>query len=196
MGVVKTFAVVPCQRAEIAAFIEKNHYSGSINGCIADYCFKLLLKDKMIGAAFFGRMAMAGQYKRFANTPEEVTELRRLCCVDDTPKNTESYFISKMLKWLKKNTNIKIVVSYADAEYKHTGVIYKAANFKYLGLSPGAKIIVWNGKKYHDKAIRTKYKGQLKPFARRIKDALEQGDAFYKKTAGKHTYIYNIAERR
>jgi len=41
---------------------------------------------------FFGRMAMANQWKRFAKIPGDVIELRRLACVDDTPKNTESFF--------------------------------------------------------------------------------------------------------
>lgn len=135
---------------------------------------------------------MANQWKRFSAKESDVIELRRLCCIDDTPRNTESYFIGRMLRWLQKNTDIKIVVSYADAEYGHKGTIYKASNFEYLGFQKGAKIIMWNGKKYHDKAIRTKYNGNLKPFAIRLKQALQDGLAFYKDTAGKHTYIYKL----
>ncbi len=189
---IKQMTVTPCARSEVSNFIEANHYSKSINGCIADYCFKLEHAGKMVGAAFFGRMAMANQWKRFGERESDVIELRRLCCVDDTPKNTESYFIGKMLRWLAKNTMFKVVVSYADAEYGHSGVIYRAANFKYLGKTAGAKVIIWGDKKYHDKAIRTKYKGQLKPFALRLIDALAQGLATYKTTAGKHTYVYEL----
>ena len=39
-------------------------------------------------------------------------ELRRLVCIDDTPKNTESYFIGKTLRWLKHNTDVEVVVSF------------------------------------------------------------------------------------
>ena len=189
---VKNFTVKACERKDITKFIESNHYSKSINGCISDYCFSLYAEDTMIGAAFFGRMAMAGQWKKYGDCEIDVIELRRLCCVDDTPKNTESYFIGAMLKWLKKNTRIKVVVSYADEEYGHTGVIYKASNFKYLAKSAGARVIYHNGKKYHDKTIRTKYNGQLKPFAKRLKEALDSGDAFYSKTKGKHVYTYPL----
>jgi len=147
----------------------------------------------MIGAAFFGRMAMAGQWKKYGAVESDVIELRRLCCIDDTPKNTESFFIGAMLRWLKKHTSHKVVVSYADAEYGHTGTIYKASNFKYLGRATGAKIIVYDGKTYHDKTIRTKYKGELKPFAKKIKAALASGEAVYKTTAGKHIYVYPLA---
>ena len=104
---VKLFTVVPCDRKTISKFIEENHYSKSINGCISDYCFALYDGNLLIGGAFFGRLAMANQYKRFSDNVEDVIELRRLCCIDNTPKNTESYFIGKMLRWLQVNTHIK-----------------------------------------------------------------------------------------
>lgn len=189
---VKDFVVELCERSEIKEFIETNHYSHNINGCITDYCFKITYNGEIIGAMFYGRMAMANQWKRFAESEEGVTELRRLVCIDDTPKNTESYFIGATLRYLKKNTNVKVVVSYADQEYGHTGTIYKASNFEYHGFKKGAKVIMYNGKQYHDKAIRTKYKGELKPFAKRLVDALANGEAYYKDTAGKHTYVYNL----
>jgi hypothetical protein len=189
---VTSFVCEPCSRGEISEFIEANHYSKSINGCISDYCFKLMDENKIIGAAFFGRMAMANQWKPYADAEHKVTELRRLCCVDETPKNTESFFIGKMLRWLKANTELEVVVSYSDLEYGHEGVIYKASNFKFAGFKKGAKVIWYQGRKYHDKTIRTKYKGELKPFAKRIKDALECGDAYYATTKGKNAYVYKL----
>lgn len=190
--IVKNFKVILTDRKTIQPFIETNHYSGSINGCMTDYCFALTHDSQIIGAAFFGRMAMANQWKRFVDHPDKCIELRRLCCIDETPKNTESFFIGKMLRWLKTNTKIEIVVSYADAEYGHSGTIYKASNLKYLGKTKGADVIIHNDKRYHDKAIRTKYKGQLKPFALRLKKALENGEAYYAKTKGKHTFVYDL----
>lgn len=189
----KDWIVKRVSRKEITNFIETYHYSKSINGCISDFCYALYNeKNKMIGAMFFGRMAMHNQYKRFSDDANKVLELRRLCCIDDTPKNTESFFIGKALKLLKKDWGKGIIVSYADKEYGHTGTIYKATNFKMIGEIKGAKVISYKKKLYHDKTIRTKYKNKLKPFAEKIKKALETGEAFYKKTAGKYTYIYNL----
>lgn len=180
-------------RKTVRDFIEKWHYSTSINGCIADYCYALFKPcGEMAGAMFFGRMAMANQWRRFSDSEKGVIELRRLCCIDDTPKNTESYFIGRALRLLKKDWGKGVVVSYADKEHGHSGTIYKASNFKMIGEIKGAKVIMWGDKRYHDKTIRTKYKGELKPFAKRVKEALECGDAFYKKTAGKYTYTYAL----
>jgi hypothetical protein len=147
----------------------------------------------MAGALFYGRMAMAGQWKRFSDNPEKVIELRRMCCVDLTPKNAESFFISKTLKMLKKDWRADgIVVAYSDLEHGHTGVIYKASNFNFLGFRKGSKIIITPTKRYHDKSIRNKYKGNIKPFADNIKKSLANGTAFYKTTSGKNTFVFNL----
>lgn len=184
--------VAEVTRSDIKDFIEAWHYSKSINGCIADYCYALFdSNNEMKGALFYGRMAMANQYKRFSDDASKVIELRRLVCIDETPRNAESFLIGNSLKLLKKKFK-GVVVSYSDKEYGHVGTVYKASNFTQLSDINGAKVIIYNGKQYHDKAIRTKYKGELKPFAARIKAALESGEAFYKKTKGKCTFIYNL----
>lgn len=191
MGILKTWKVMKCDRADIKDFIETYHYSKSINGCITDYCYKLTDdKGVMKGAMFYGRMAMANQYKKFSDKATDVIELRRLCCIDDTPKNTESYFIGRSIRLLKKDWLGKIIVSYADKEYGHTGTIYKASNFTMIGEIKGSKVIRWGDKIYHDKSLRSKYKGELKPFSIRLNQAVKDGSAVFHKTKGKYTYIY------
>jgi len=192
----KGWEIKKIERKDVRDFIEKWHYSKSINGCIADFCFALFDElGEMKGAMFYGRMAMANQWKKYGKSASDVIELRRLCCVDETPKNAESYFIGATLKKMKKEWNGDIVVSYSDLEYGHEGTIYQASNFEKIGKIKGAKKINYNGKLYHDKTIRTKYKGKLKPFAIKIKNALETGEAFYVKTAGKVVYTYKLKKR-
>ena len=186
------YKVEKCERGEIKDFIEKWHYSHNMNGVISTYCFKLLDGDKLIGAAVFGWLAMANQWKKYTDSKEKLIELRRLCCIDDTMKNTESYFISRCIKWLKRNTKIEKIVSYADLEFNHEGIIYKATSFKLIGKTAKGRVILWNGKRYHDKTIRTFYNGDLKPYAKRLKTALESGKASYKKTEGKNIYLKTI----
>ena len=189
---VKDFRVHYCQRHEIRDFIEQWHYSESINGVMATHCFGLLNGTELIGAILYGRMGMANTWKKYVDREDKLLELRRLCCIDDTPKNTESFFIGQTLRWLKKNTNVEKVISYADMDYNHEGTVYKASNFKYLGTTSKGRRIVYEGKIYHDKAIRTYYKGKLKPFAQKLRDALDSGEAEYIESQGKHIYLYEI----
>ena len=191
---VKNFKVILCDRKEIKDFVETHHYSKNVNGLKTDYCFKLEDENgNLIGAMMYGKIAMANVWKKYSESENDLIELRRLCCIDDTPKNTESYFIGSTLRWLRKNTDIKRVISYADTTYSHEGTIYKASNFKHVGMTSKGKVIMYEGKRYHDKTIRTKYKGRLKPFAEKIKTSLEKGEAKYVDTKGKHIYIYELS---
>ena len=184
--------VETCSRNSIKKFIEKWHYSKSINGLRIDQCFKLTNKDVLIGACIFGGVAMANQWKPYVDKEEDLTELRRLCCVDDTPKNTESFFISRCIKWLAKHTDFKKILSYADNEYGHKGIIYQATHFKKIGETSIGRCIIWNGKKYHDKTIR----GITKPYRIKLKLALTTGEATYITSKTKNIYIYELKNHR
>jgi hypothetical protein len=194
---VKDFTVKLIERKDVKSFIETWHYSKSINGVKSTYCFGLFYNQQLIGAIIYGTLGMANAWKKYSDNEKDVLELRRLCCIDDTPKNTESFFIGKTLKWLKKNTSIKHVVSYADCNQGHEGTIYKATNFKFLGKTSEGKVILRlnDGKQFHDKTIRTKYKGELKPFAAKLKKDLEEGNAKYIKTVGKNIYYMRLTKK-
>jgi len=186
---------VPVQA--IREVIESNHYSANINGVAAKHCFRLRYEGIVLGGIIYGSMAMANQWKKYADKESDITELRRLACIDDTKKNTESYFIGGTLRWMKKHTKYKRVISYADETHGHTGVVYKATNFKHVGYTKPGKMIRFNGRLYHDKTIRTKYKDKngevkLKPYAIEINDALAKGEAEWVETQHKSIYIYNL----
>lgn len=187
------YTVQLVDRAVVRDFIEQHHYSHNINGLMSSYCFAMYdQQQQMVGAMIYGKLGMANAWKKYGKSIDEVMELRRLVLVDDTPKNSESYFIGRTLRWLKANTAVTTIVSYADPNYGHSGVIYRATNFEHAGMTAPGKVIIWNGKKYHDKAIRTKYKGELKPFAKRLRQALEDGEAHYAKQLPKHIYVKNL----
>lgn len=194
----KEYIVKLVPRSEISAFMEKWHYSKSINGLQSSYCFGLYYKDSidneeiLIGAMIYGRLGMANVWKKYASHSDEVLELRRLALIDSTVRNSESYFIAQSLKWLKKNSEVKTIISYADGFYKHKGIIYQASNFINIGETSKGRKIVYQNKYYHDKAIRTKYNGKLKPFASRLKKALEVGEAYYIETPPKTIYCYYL----
>ena len=194
---VKQFTVDPCHIDDIRTFVERWHYSGNVNGIRITQCFALRDSSHLIGAMIYGGLAMANAWKKYGETEHDVIELRRLCCIDDTPKNTESYFIGKTLRWLRNNTDHLTVVSYADTHHGHSGTIYKAANFTHVGMTPAGRIIRWGEREFHDKTIRTYYVNkygfkELKPFAVRLRDALESGDAYYCERPPKHIYLFHL----
>ena len=124
---------IPCKLAK--EYIIKNHYShGCHNG--PSPCIGLYDGENLIGVMMFAtpcseavRGSMFGmEYKT------HVTELHRLHILDCTPKNTESWFIARCLKLLKRiNPKIWSVLSFSDMTEGHSGVIYKATNAYRLG---------------------------------------------------------------
>lgn len=194
---VKNFEVEPVTIQFVRNFVEKWHYSSNVNGLRVSNVFGLFYNNNLIGSIIYGPLGMANTWKKYAENEEDVIELRRLCCIDNTPKNTESYFIGNTLRWLRKNTSYKTVVSYADTFHGHEGTIYKASNFKHCGMTSKGRVIEYDGRIYHDKCIRTYYidkngNKELKPFAKKVKNSLENGEAKYIKTTGKHIYVYSL----
>ena len=138
----------------------------------------------------YGIPAMYGVAERYyPDNPNAVIELNRLCCIDDTPKNTESYFIGKTLKWLKNNTNFKVILSYADSARNHNGTIYKASNFIYLGMTSPDRVLIVDGEKYHSRML-TKKSPKFENIRKRIKNKDES--IIIEKLPSKHIFVYSF----
>lgn len=188
----RDLTIKPCEVGEIKKFIETNHYSKSINGVKVFSCFKVEHNGTLVGAVLFGAMATTA-WKKFADSEKNVLELRRLVLDDLVGKNAESRVIGYCLRYIKKVfPNIRVVVSYADPYYGHTGTIYRASNFEYVGLSGKDKGFLdeTTGKLYHSRALRTKYKGDYKPFVKKLREKLANGELVPVELPQKHCFVF------
>jgi hypothetical protein len=63
--------------------------------------------------------------------------------------------IAESLRQLKaSNPGLRLVVSFADPEQTHVGIIYQAGNWLYLGKSFAADEYIVNGKRIHGRSLR------------------------------------------
>jgi hypothetical protein len=179
----------------VRKFLKQWHYSEYVN-IQAKHTFCLFKNGKfgipeMIGVCIYTRPAgpSAGQTYH-PSAPDMVLELRRLCLIDATPKNAESYFVGKTLRWLRKNTDWEFVISYADGEQGHTGVIYRASNFKYLGQTKPGKILEVDGKPFHIRTLSM----LDRPYGIEINKRYKEKDEGIKiiQTLPKHIYTYDL----
>jgi len=196
---VKNFTVEEVPRKSIVKFIEKHHYSHNVNGVQSLYHYGLFTEGnfglpKMIGAMMYAHPSMPATAAKYNPiNPDKCLELRRLVCIDDTPKNTESYFIGKTFKLLKQTTDKEVIVSFADQHHGHTGVIYKATNFDYLGETTRGRILMVDGKEMHSRSLN-----QLdRPYGRELNRRYKAGDEniFWKNTKPKHIYTYYLNKK-
>lgn len=119
------------------AFVKQHHYSHGIHN--GPMCWGLFDNtDTLIGVCAFATPC-SENVRASIFGPEHksrVTDLHRLVILDGTPKNTESWFISRALKGLKEHKpDYWAVVSFADATEGHVGTIYQACNATFYGTS-------------------------------------------------------------
>ena len=99
----------------------------NIGGCLGGIVFTgLPVPEIAVGAFGLGRDQQEGLY-----------ELSRLCIHPDIQKeeyNITSWFVSKCIKRFRKETKVRAILSYADSS-RHDGIIYRACNFSYYGLT-------------------------------------------------------------
>ena len=133
----KNYIIKSISKQAASEYIAKNHYSHGCSNSISP-CYGLYDEsgDNLIGVCAFS--TPCSEYVCCsvfgAAMKRNVTELHRLHILDGTPKNTESWFISRCLKRLTDDRpDIKAVISFSDLTEGHTGVIYKATNAYRIG---------------------------------------------------------------
>ena len=103
----------------------------NIGGCLGGVIFTSLpVPEIAVGAFGLERNEQEGLY-----------ELSRLCVHPEVQKeeyNITSWFVSRCIKRFKKDATVRAVLSYADSNH-HSGIIYRACNFQYYGLTDAKK---------------------------------------------------------
>jgi len=122
-----------CSLADVQAFVKEHHYSHTIPAA-CDYVFRLDYYGKLAGACVFGAVIGNAGSRYPGIRPDEQRELVRLVLLDEVPRNSESRFIGWCLRWLRRYTKLRLIISFADPEHGHTGTVYKASNWTYDGL--------------------------------------------------------------
>ena len=120
-----------CSSSEARKFISEGHYSGKCPP--STHYFAARYDGRLVGAMAFRRPSLP----KVASGYGADIELARLYMIDEAGKNSESRFIGWCLRWLRRHTDVAVVISYADPHKGHSGTIYAAANFTYYGLEKG-----------------------------------------------------------
>lgn len=122
--------------------LKKHHYLATTGKSVSyksGYNYGLFKDDILLGICVFTGLPVPelvyGMFGLPREQQEGMFELSRLC-IDPTIQGVEhnitSWFVSRSLRQLKKDAEVKAVLSYADTEH-HSGTIYRACNFKYYG---------------------------------------------------------------
>jgi hypothetical protein len=136
------YTISRINKEQAADLLLKYHYLKDISkGFKSGYNYGCFKNDELIGVIVFTMFPVPelskGMLGLERNDQDGLFELSRLVIRPDIQKiehNITSWFVSRSIKQLRKDTSVRVILSYADSAF-HSGTIYKACNFIYYGLS-------------------------------------------------------------
>lgn len=143
--------VVKINKSQAEIFVKNKHYSRRASIFWAG--FGLIDDNNMIvGVAVYGQPSPAIQKHAFSDRDFRLYELSRVV-IQTKEKNAASFLVGNSLKMLEPKPCA--VVSYADMEYNHCGIIYQATNWVYTGATLSHdKAYIIDGKRVHPMTLR------------------------------------------
>ena len=172
--------IMTCTFSDIRHIFEEFHYKKSHMGGGISICFAMFMDDKLVGGSVLGKPRHEKKYKN-------CIDIRRMACLDNSPCNSESYFLGQIIKWITCNTEYQNVLSYSDMTVGHSGTIYKASNFLEIGLTSATKYVEWEGKIYHPRSLSID-----RDYSYRMREDVKIGKAIIKTGLPKRIWLYAI----
>ena len=172
-----------CNFSDIRHIFEEYHYKKGAMGGGISVCFAMFIENELVGGSVLGKPRHEKKYKK-------CIDIRRMACLDSAPCNSESWFLSQIIKWCASNTDYNYVLSYSDKTVGHSGTIYKAANFKNIGETTPTKYVEWKGKTYHPRSLSID-----RPYSYELREAVKTGDAIVQTGLPKIIWLYEISNK-
>lgn len=169
------------------------HYAKAVPVC--QYVYNVWNdENEWCGVIIYGGGATPHIASPYDKWQGQVVELERVALNGKQGHGKTSTAVAQTLKALAKEAPwVDLVVSYADMDQQHFGVLYQATNWIYTGLTNantrGAFIV--HGKKMHPKTIHSKGWKQSVLWLRENVDA--NASEFI--TQGKHKYLYPLTKQ-
>src|SRR5439155_9897502 len=88
----------------------------------------------------------------------DVATLARLWLADQIPRNAESRVLGIILRDLRREGRFKALVSYADPQAGHAGIVYRASGWRYLGMTADERyVLLADGRLHNSRSVSSKY---------------------------------------
>lgn len=134
-------------KSEFDSLLNEYHYLQKVEKrkYRTGYNVVLVKDDVIIGVCIFTNFPVpeivVGLYGLARTDQQGFYELSRFCIHPDIQSiehNIATWFLARAIKMLRKDRQVRAILSYADSKY-HSGIIYKAYGFKYYGLTAKKK---------------------------------------------------------
>lgn len=181
------YEVRPISVSEGRAFIITHHYSKGcsntavhMHGLFRKGCTDLLgvaqwLPPTRVAAESVNKLAW-----------RRVLSLTRLAVHPNVPQNGATFLMARSMRLIEQEQKWVSLVTYADEFMGHTGSIYRAANWEYVGfMKPQPRWEDSTGKQVAKKATRTRTKAEMEALGYRMVGSFR-----------KHKFVKHFHQRR
>lgn len=172
-----------CSFSDISNIFKDFHYKKNAMGGGISVCFVMFINGLLVGGSVLGKPRHEKKYKN-------CIDIRRMALIDDAPFNSESWFLSQIIKWIASNTSYENVLSYSDMTVGHKGTIYKASNFDSIGETTPTKYVQWGERQYHPRSITID-----REYSYRMREALKTGEAEIITGLPKKIWLFEIPKK-
>lgn len=95
-----------------------------------------------VGAALWIPPTRAAAEATWPDNWQGVLSLSRFVIAPDTPTNAASFLLGRSIRLIRRDPRWECLVTYADEWQGHTGIIYRATNWVYAGLTKPERVYV------------------------------------------------------
>ena len=169
------------------AFIIAHHYS---KGCsnTAVYVHGLFKKgyEELLGVAQWLPPTRVAAESVNRENWQRVLSLTRLAVHPDVPKNGATFLMARSMRLIEQDQKWVSLVTYADEFMGHTGAIYRAANWEYIGLmKPNPRWEDAQGRQVARKATKSRTNAEMEALGYRLVGSYR-----------KHKFVRHFRHRR
>lgn len=157
------YEVKPIHHWQAKAFMEREHYSGGCSNTQV-YGHGLYLRNgiELLGVAMWLPPTRVAAESVNHEKWKQVLSLTRLAVHPMVPTNGASFLMARSIRLIQADGRFCSLVTYADESQGHTGAIYRASNWLYVGRTgPYPRWIDKNGKQVAQKATVNRVKAKM-----------------------------------
>lgn len=131
------YSVSPCTIGEARELVEAYHYAGGGSNTATDIHGLRNLSGELVGCAWWLPTTRRAAESVAGANWRKCVALSRLVLRPDVPTNGCSYLLGRSERIIKREGRWDVLVTWADQGEGHTGAIYRAANWEYMGQVKG-----------------------------------------------------------
>ena len=120
-------------------------------------CVGVWENGRFVGVVIFGRGASSEIGSPFGLRQSEVCELTRVALGPHHAPTSQ--IVALAVRLLRRQSpGLRLIVSYADPEHGHVGILYQSMNWAFIGTTNRESLIRVNGRLFHPRTVASRYR--------------------------------------